>query len=356
MVVIVGLMIFALGPYASGGVFSFMFVPVVVASLYFNNIAANLSIYLQIPAMITATLMIFNNTLFVAIAAGFPTILSLIAVKIGLVKLKTFNKSLQEKTDELAAKNLELEKLYKELNHAQSHLVNNSKMAALGEMAGGVAHEINNPLTIVKMRISQLERLIKEGSDFKKIDPMKILDSAERSCLRIQKIVSDLRDFSDESSDEIFLPTSCGEILERSLSLIKEQLKRDGVDLILEDFSPHLIFDCRSKEMSQVFLCMMQNSYDAIKDLTVKWIKIENYESEGNIHIVFTDCGDGISEEVEQKIFQPFFTTKAIGSGTGLGLSSSLGILKHHSGSIVYDRENKNTSFIISLPKVREVS
>jgi len=126
--------------------------------------------------------------------------------------------------------------------------------------------------------------------------------------------------------------------------------------MILESLPEDLCFEGREVEISQVVLNLLSNASDAIETLSDKWIKLSVFSRQDFVEIHITDSGDGIRPEIRKKIFQPFFTTKAIGRGTGMGLSISSGIIQKHRGELQIDSQNPNTCFIIRLPKKQQSS
>ncbi|MBT3980330.1 MAG: GHKL domain-containing protein [Bacteriovoracaceae bacterium] len=242
-------------------------------------------------------------------------------------------------------------KAQKELKEKQDVLVNTSKLAALGEMAGGIAHEINNPLTIISMSVQSILKMKEKGLlQPSMLDQMlkKILSTTER----ISNIVKGMRVISRNSEGESFGKDTLRNILGDVIALTSEKFKDHQVDLSLNE-SPALDdkIDCKPVQLSQVFLNLVNNSFDAIESLDVKWVKFTICDLKEQIEIRVSDSGSGISSEVSKKILQPFFTTKEIGKGTGLGLSLSHSIIKHHGGSLHYDQTCENTTFVIHLPK-----
>jgi signal transduction histidine kinase len=248
------------------------------------------------------------------------------------------------RTEELRLANSESEK-------KQLLLVQSSKMAALGEMAGGVAHEINNPLSVIALKVDQLEEALHEGA----IEPSEFLESlgiVRKTCERIGKIVSGLRIFARDGGNLPVETASLDLIVQDTLALCSERFSNHGVTLEVRDYAaPGAAVDCRPIEISQVLLNLLNNSYDAIDSFEEKWIRIDIVETPTAFEIGVTDSGRGITPEIQDKILQPFFSTKEIGKGTGLGLSISKGIIESHSGKLYLDRNCANTRFVISLPK-----
>lgn len=256
-------------------------------------------------------------------------------------------KSLQQKVDERT----------RESDEQRVALVQQSKMSALGEMAAGIAHEINNPLTIIASTSTFLKKLIQKG----KYDPIiaeKCLSDIEKTITRITKIIQALKTVSRDTSDEEFVSVILRDIMDDVCGLCSEKFKNHGVKFMIDLSDPiydHVI-ECRRIQISQIFINLLGNAYDAIEDLPERWIQIECKNLMDNIEFRITDSGPGIPKEIQEKIFQPFFTTKPIGKGTGLGLSLSISIVKDHKGTFNIDEENPNTCFVISLPIIRKAA
>lgn len=227
-------------------------------------------------------------------------------------------------------------------------LLSSSKMSALGEMAGGIAHEINTPLAAIQMRADQIvESLDEQPID---IDSIKsALSGIEETIKRISKIINSLRTFSRDSRNDPMTPSLLTQIIIDTFSLCFEKFNNHGVHLSY-DCNDNYLLDCRPSEISQILLNLLNNSFDAIFDLPKKWVKIEVSQSSDFIHISVTDSGPGIPKEIQEKMMQPFFTTKDIGKGTGLGLSISTGLIKKHKGSIHIDNDCPNTRIVVTLP------
>jgi len=237
----------------------------------------------------------------------------------------------------------------RELEESRSQLMLTSKMSALGEMAGGVAHEINTPLAVIQMRTDQILECVSDGSlDSETLN--NALYAIDSTVKRIAKIVSGLRSFARDGRKDPMETASFAKIVDDTFSLCKEKFSIHGVQLdyvAKKDFE----IDCRPGEITQVLLNLLNNAYDAIDELSTKWIQVEMKDDENFIYVRVTDSGDGISAEVQKKLMQPFFTTKEVGKGTGLGLSISRGIVESHGGQITLDQSSQNTCFVVSLPK-----
>jgi C4-dicarboxylate-specific signal transduction histidine kinase len=231
----------------------------------------------------------------------------------------------------------------------QANLLATSKMSALGEMAAGMAHEINNPLAIIDGRAKQLKILLSREPIAKEA-VVSALDSMSYMIMRIAKIIRGLRTFSRDSRADPFEMARIKNIVDETLALCTERFKVNGVQLEVESISPDLALECRPTEISQVLLNLLSNAFDAVSSLADRWIRIAAVQSDHTIEISVMDSGNGIPLPVRQKLAQPFFTTKDVGKGTGLGLSVSKGIVEAHNGSLWYDEKSKHTRFVIRLP------
>lgn len=237
-----------------------------------------------------------------------------------------------------------------QLQQVQAQLINTAKMAALGEMAGGIAHEINTPLSIIHLLESQIGELIQEDPIDRKT-VLEMIQTISATVIRISTIVRGLRTFSREGGTDKFDHVPLATIIDYTLGLCREKLKYKKVILEIEPFPEDLMLDCRHVQISQVLLSLITNSCDAIEECSEKWIKIGARKQNGWIEMWVVDSGKGIPEAIRNKVFDPFFTSKPVGQGTGLGLSVAKGIIDSHGGSLRVDEQCENTRFVISLPQ-----
>lgn len=237
----------------------------------------------------------------------------------------------------------------RQLDDAKVLLVQSGKLSALGEMAGGVAHEVNTPLAIIQMSAEQLLELCEEDT----IDRHHIVElttNIRSTVNRIAKIIKGLRLYSRDASNDPCQKASVKILVEDTLSLCGEKFKLNGVELRISDIASDLMLDCRATQISQVLLNLLGNAFDAVVGKKSPWIELRVQEFADRIEISVTDSGPGIPEAIRAKIFQPFFTTKEVGKGTGLGLSISSGLVTGHGGKFWVDESCANTRFVISLP------
>ena len=225
-----------------------------------------------------------------------------------------------------------------------------SKMAALGEMAAGVAHEINNPLTIISGFAQQLTKLLTIGDA--PINPAvaKAIKNITQTADRIAAIIRGLRAFSRDGSQDEPEFIAFGRMLSDSADLCSARFKSHGVELRLPEEATFLV-KCRPVQVTQVIINLLNNAFDAVQDYAEKWVAVEVAEAGDFVVCSVTDSGTGIPKHIAERIMQPFFTTKGTGKGTGLGLSISKSIVEQLGGTLDINSESPNTQFRISLPK-----
>ncbi|AGH95703.1 sensor histidine kinase [Pseudobdellovibrio exovorus] len=244
----------------------------------------------------------------------------------------------------------EVKQIEREMNAQKIKLQQSAKMAALGEMASGLAHEINNPVAIISGRAQQLILATKKEMATKEVLLKGLLD-INTTAERINRIVKGLRSFAHDTTNEPLLPHPLKDIVEDTLTFCEAKLRNNGIDLSYS-IPDNLEILCVPTQISQVILNALNNSHDAIAhEETNKWIRITAEQKEDSIRISITDSGKGIIPDIRDKLMQPFFTTKEVGKGTGLGLSISKGIINAHKGQIFFNYDNtENTELVIVLP------
>ena len=229
-------------------------------------------------------------------------------------------------------------------------LLASTKMAALGEMSGGIAHEINNPLTVIQARSFQLLQMAEANSlDVSKVK--QAADSISRTADKITRIIKSLRSFAREGANDPFTLVPLKQIIDETLEFCRTRFYNNGVEVEVLDFDHDLEIECRVVQIEQVLLNLLNNAFDAVQALEEKWIRIAIVEREAEIDLVVMDSGVGIPENFADKIMAPFFTTKTKGQGTGLGLSISNEIIRSHHGAMSLDKNAKNTTFVVRLPR-----
>ncbi len=248
----------------------------------------------------------------------------------------------------------EIEHREQELREKQEQLVQAGKLATLGELTTGVAHELNNPLNNIGLFIGNVLDQVRLGS-FKDEDVMEELENAMEQVRKATAIISHLRTFGRAAPVSVE-PVDVDDVIERSLLLMQEQLRLRGIEIAL-DLSPDtLIVLGNAIQLEQVFINLLTNSRDALAESRGKTIRIATTADDEWIRIQFSDTGPGIPRELEQRIFDPFFTTKEVGTGTGLGLSITYSIVKEHAGHIsVEPHRGRGANFLIELPVMKQL-
>jgi C4-dicarboxylate-specific signal transduction histidine kinase len=236
-----------------------------------------------------------------------------------------------------------------QLREKQEQLVQAGKLATLGELTTGVAHELNNPLNNIGLFTGNVIDMVSVG----RVERDSILRDLGRAMQQVGKateIISHLRTFgrAAPSSRE---PLDINEVIERALSLLSEQLRLRDIDVELELASEPPIVRGNAIQLEQVCLNLLTNARDALGDSHMRVISISSAVADGTVRVAFSDTGAGIPPELEPRIFDPFFTTKEVGAGTGLGLSIIYGIIQDHAGTISVDNQpGSGVTFTIELP------
>ena len=243
----------------------------------------------------------------------------------------------------------EMERREQELRDKQEQLVQAGKLATLGELTTGVAHELNNPLNNIGLYVGNVIDRIRLGDD--ETEPLvSDLEKAMEQVRKATEIISHLRTFGRAARVSVEL-VDVDDVIERSLLLVHEQLRLRGIEVELELCPDELLVLANPIQLEQVFINLLTNARDALADSKRKTIRIASSRDEERIRIAFSDTGPGIPRELEQRIFDPFFTTKEVGMGTGLGLSITYSILREYAGDIsVTSRPGNGATFVIELP------
>lgn len=280
---------------------------------------------------------------------------------------ETFNRmieSLQQSRNEIELYNRNLEEKIIErtnqLEDAQAQLIQSEKMSAIGQLAAGVAHELNNPLGGIlgyaQFTLEKLHKNIPEKTASKEIQSyIRYVSDIETQARRCKTIVQNLLRFSRSSRSVDFEEVDLNKAIDETLTFVGHQLHLNQIELSvqLDPDLPHI--QGNAGQLQQVFTNLIINAMHASKPGSI--IRIQSRfspalgEFGGAAELLFVDHGHGIKEENLKKIFEPFFTTKEIGKGTGLGLSVSYGIIKEHGGEItVQSKVDQGTTFTVVLP------
>ncbi|MDX9858396.1 MAG: ATP-binding protein [candidate division Zixibacteria bacterium] len=279
----------------------------------------------------------------------------------------TFNKmieSLRQSRNEIEEYNRNLEQKIvertRQLEEAQAQLIQSEKMSAIGQLAAGVAHELNNPLGGIlgyaQFTLEKLQKNVPEKTTSKEIESyLRYVRDIEVQARRCKAIVQNLLRFSRSSRTEDFEEIDVNRTVEETISFVEHQLRLSKIDLRTTLAKNLPMIRGNTGQLQQVFTNLLINAMHA----SAPGSCIEIYsryspalgEFGGAVELVFTDHGCGIAQENIKKVFEPFFTTKEVGKGTGLGLSVSYGIIRSHGGEInVSETPNGGATFTIVLP------
>lgn len=301
-------------------------------------------------------------------------------LKISREKIEEYSKNLEAM---VRKRTVQLEKANKEIKDTQAQLLQTEKLSSLGQLAAGVAHEINNPIGFIQSNIKTLKEYVKDlmsilykseevilalkkkdqkafseglrelekikksvGLDFIKNDIEKLISESEEGTFRVYKIVRDLRDFSraDDADRKFF---DLHRAIDSTLNIVWNELKYKAE--VIKEYGNIPEVECFPTQLNQVFMNLFVNASQAIREKGV--IKIRTFCENEKVFVEVSDTGAGIPADIINKLFDPFFTTKEPGKGTGLGLAISYNIIKKHNGDItVNSTPGKGTTFLIELP------
>ena len=284
---------------------------------------------------------------------------------------------LKEAEKKLEEEKREQEILIEKLGHANAQLLQAEKMASIGQLAAGVAHEINNPVGYISSNLTSMShylddllkvieiyeqsedsikddnlihiiQTVKKEIDLKFLrqDLRQLLIESKEGVTRVKQIVQDLKDFSHVDEAE-WQWADIHQGIDSTLNIVRNEIKYKAE--VVKDFSDLPRVECIISQLNQVFMNLLVNAAHAIVDRGT--IHVRTGRSNNYVWIEIADNGEGMDEITQNKIFDPFFTTKPVGKGTGLGLSLSYGIIQKHNGEIKVESEKgKGTAFVIKLP------
>lgn len=236
-----------------------------------------------------------------------------------------------------------------------AQLIQAGKMATLGEMATGIAHELNQPLNVLKLSCDYIMKKIRGGYDISTDELSQITRECNSSVDRASLIINHLRQFG-RRAEETMSPVDINQPIQNVFNLLGRQLEARGItwDLVLTNDLPKILGD--TNRLEQVMINLILNARDAIlsageSSVTDPRIEIRSLLLDGRVTVKVSDTGPGVPECAKTKVFEPFFTTKKPGEGTGLGLSISYGIIKEHQGTIeIAGKVDCGATFILTFP------
>ncbi len=271
-------------------------------------------------------------------------------------ELESFQEELRQSNDQLVATNEYLQK-------AQRQLVESEKMASLGQLTAGIAHEINNPINFISGGVQAINAVTEEFLEKKERTPemleatirdiQDLMGSINNGVTRTATIITGLKNFANPS-EEINDAIDVIECIENSVILMKRKMADHNIGLET-NYHHHSRIPANSTQISQVVINLIDNAIHALKDINgARKITITTLEQADELLIKVKDNGVGIAEKDQSRIFEPFYTTKEVGSGVGLGLSISFSIIERHKGKLTFvSQSGVGTEFTISLPLSR---
>jgi C4-dicarboxylate-specific signal transduction histidine kinase len=272
------------------------------------------------------------------------------------LRLENSRKAMIHIMSDLRETTEEVKRREQELREKQEQLVQAGKLATLGELTTGIAHELNNPLNNIGLFIGNAIDLI----EFNALETnaeriLHELFSAMQQVRKATEIITHLRTFGRAASVS-YQPVLIARVITSAISLVQEQLRLRQIEVQVDLPDENVIVKGNAIQLEQVFLNLLTNARDAISERPEKRITITCTASEELVEICVRDTGPGIPPEIAKRIFDPFFTTKEVGAGTGLGLSITYSIIQEHQGTIsLENHDGEGAFFFIRLPRAYEI-
>jgi signal transduction histidine kinase len=243
----------------------------------------------------------------------------------------------------------ELQNAQAEIIRHRDKLMQDARLTELGQMAGGVAHEINNPLAIVHGYTVRLKRDLEKDRPLTE-EQRAMFSSIERSCFRISTISRALLSYAHEGSYEQDVVFTLHKLQEECMELCHERMRHRDIKLRIDCSDPQQKICGKYVKLLQIIVNLLNNAIDAVASCPEKWIHLELFLQPGQLHAAVIDSGAGVPEHLRERITSPFFTTKPIGKGTGLGLSIVDGIIRDVGGHFYLDTKAPHTRFVVDYP------
>jgi signal transduction histidine kinase len=296
--------------------------------------------------------------------------------------LARLNEEQNRRIEELSQAHAEVQAINRRLEDTQQQLLQSEKMASIGQLAAGVAHEINNPIGYVHSNLGSLEGYIEDifrilevygevecanpgqaglfaevkalreklDIDFLRKDVHALLAETREGIGRVKKIVQDLKDFSRTGAEDEWQWADLHKGLDSTLNIVNNEIKYKA--RVVKEYGTLPEIECLPSQLNQVFMNLLVNAAHAIDQQGT--ITVRSGADASSLWVEVSDTGSGIAPENLKRIFEPFFTTKPVGKGTGLGLSLSYSIVQKHGGRLEVDSEpGRGTTFRVTLPRER---
>ncbi len=240
------------------------------------------------------------------------------------------------------------EKLIKE---QEKKIQSIEKLSSLGVMASGIAHEVNNPLAVISLATQHINKYINETEESSIKNLSMLVNKIQRNVTRIENLIKALKIFSRQETKHTLQPSKLEKIIEDAIEQMKPRLEMQKIKFTYQNDNKDLYVEAVPALLTQVITNILNNSIDAVEEMKQPEISLKVREVDKNIRIEIEDNGHGIPKDIQDKILDPFFTTKEVGKGTGLGLSLSKSIMDIHGGTLELDNKSEKTRFVINLKK-----
>jgi signal transduction histidine kinase len=240
------------------------------------------------------------------------------------------------------------ERAQDKLLQARARAAQTARLVALGEVSSGIAHEVRNPLAAIHLAATQIAERPDDTAQVTQLG-----ERIQRIVMRASRTIEAMRAFSRDAGADPFLSTPLDRVIGDAFELCGKHLAERAVELQQPAVPPELTVECRSVQLTQVLVNLINNAYDAVSTASERWVRVEVTSTANTVEIAVVDSGAGIPGNVRQRLFEPFFTTKPADRGTGLGLSLSREIAEAHHGSLRLDAQAPHTRFVMTLPRTQ---
>lgn len=238
----------------------------------------------------------------------------------------------------------------KKIQDQRTELAMKSKFSTLGEMATGIAHEINNPLALILFETEGLQDTIKQKGSLQNDEVNSFADRVTSTIFRMSKIIKGLKSYARDAKEDEFQMESVRGMIDDSMTLLTHRFTEYSIEMRIKVQPEDLQISCRSTQIIQILVNLIGNAVDAIQDSEESWIEISAHVDGDLFKLSVSNSGPMIPENIQENLFKPFFTTKQVGKGTGLGLSLSKNLAQEHQGSLYLKKESKFTCFELIIP------
>lgn len=240
--------------------------------------------------------------------------------------------------------------LESQIERQRLQFIQNSRMSSLGQMAAGMAHEINNPLTILKGHATILQMEMARGPEMNAEIVGRTLRTLDGTVDRIARIIHGLRNFARDGSRDPMADFPLRQLVEGTLSFCRSRFENHGLRVSVDQL-PDTLIHGQQVQLQQALLNLLNNAFDAARDSQGRWVRVGATLTGWGVRLEVSDSGEGVPLHDRERIMEPFFTTKPVGQGTGLGLSISKGIMEAHGARIYLDESAPHTTFVMHFPQ-----